>query len=239
MTLMEVIVALGIMAIMMAGILAALMQTRRLSSASVAQNCALTIVQGYVEQLKNMPLNVFVNAAPNDQNLNPNLNPGVHGFNLFTVKDQSLPVGGLNPTSQLWTTPTSSASLASLLGATPGVTPTGAVDNLQRFDMDNVANATPTTWAAIWPNGTSGANTTLTPYPVYNASYPNDNNWQPGTTDLHMNFWVQIWDLTPTATSMCKAYGFVIVYTWQYVDGGRVRYAMDSVRSVRSAVQTF
>jgi hypothetical protein len=105
------------------------------------------------------------------------------------------------------------------------VTPTGVVDNLQSFDMDARTNAGTTTWAAIWP----GANTALTPYP----------STTPGKSDLRMNFWVQISDLTPTASSKCKAYGMVIVYTWQYVDGNKIRYAMDSVRTVRSAVQTF
>jgi hypothetical protein len=249
MTLVEVAVAMGVMSIMMGGILAALMQTRRLGSASVAQSCALTVVQGYIEQLKNMPLQQFVNSLPTDPQDNPNLTAS---FILDTVKDQSLPIGGLNPTSKLATTPTTTtlttgtaglpgyytslaAEIATLTGATPGVTPAGVEDNLQRFDMDSRTAANNTTWAAIWP----GANTALSPYPAYNASYPNDTNWQPGTTDLRMNFWVKIFDLTPTASSKCKAYGFIIVYTWQYLDGARIRYAMDSVRSVRSAVPTY
>jgi type II secretory pathway pseudopilin PulG len=62
MTLAEVVVALGVMAVVMAGILATFMQTRRLAAASVAQNCAVTIVQGYVEQLKGLKLHDFVNA---------------------------------------------------------------------------------------------------------------------------------------------------------------------------------
>ena len=215
MTLVEVITALGIMSIMMVGILAALMQTRRLASASVAQNCALTIVQGYVEQLKNTPLQQFINANPADAQIKPIL---TSSFVLPTMKDQN------NTTIYLSTTK-STVSLSTLTGSPPGITPADVVDNLQTFDMDIRTNAATTTWAAIWP----GANTTLTPYPTTT----------PGVTDLRMNFWVQITDLTPSASAKCKAYGFVIVYTWQYLDGGRIRYAMDSVRSIRSAVQTF
>lgn len=215
MTLVEVIVALGVMSIMMAGVLAALLQTRRLASASVAQNCALTIVQGYIEQLKNMPLQQFVNASPVDTQNSPNLTTS---FVLPTLKDQTSTVITLS------TTP-STVSLATLTGAVPGVTPAGAVDNLQTFSTDSQSAAGTTTWGAIWP----GANTTLTAYPTTT----------PGKTDLRMNFWVHISDLTPTSAAKCKAYGFVIVYTWQFVDGGRVKYTMDSVRSIRSAVQTF
>ncbi len=215
MTLIEVVTALGIMTIMMAAMLAALMQTRRLASASVAQNCALTIVQGYIEQLKNTPLQQFVNASPTDTQNNPQLTTS---FVLPTLKDQSTTV------IQLSTTP-SSVALSTMAAATPGTTPTGVVDNLQSFDMDSRAAAGTTTWAAIWPN----ANTTLTAYP----------STTPGKSDLHMDFWVQISDLTPTSPSKFKAYGLVIFYTWQYVDGGRIKFARDSVRTVRSAVQTF
>ena len=125
---------------------------------------------------------------------------------------------------QLTTTP-STVALATMINATWGVTPTGVVDNLQTFDMDSRINSGTTTWASIWP----GANTTLTAYP----------STTPGNSDLRMNFWVQVTDLTPTAGSKCKAYGVTIVYTWQYVDGGRIKYRMDSVRIIRSAVQTY
>ncbi len=215
MTLIEVVTAMGIMGIMMVGVLTAFLQTRRLASASIAQSCALTIVQGYVEQLKNMPLQQFVNSLPTDPQDNPNLTTS---FVLPTMKDQNATL------ISLATTP-STVAIATMTGATPGVTPTGVVDNLQTFDMDSQVAAGATTWAAIWP----GANTTLTAYPTTT----------PGKSDLRMNFWVQVSDLSPNASPKCKAYGFIIVYTWQYVDGGRIRYAMDSVRSVRSAVQTF
>lgn len=215
MTLVEVVTALGVMAIMMAGVLTAFMQTRRLAGASVAQNCAITIVQGYIEQLKNIPLQQFINSNPVDTQNNPNLTVS---FVLPTLKDQS------GTAVNLATTPTS-VTLATMENATAGTTPTGVVDNLQRFDMDITTAGTATTWAAIWP----GANTSLTAYP----------STVPRTTDLRMNFWVQISDLTPSSSAKCKAYGFVIFYTWQFVDGGRIKYSKGSVRSIRSAVQTF
>lgn len=215
MTLAEIMVAMGVMALVMGGVLSSLMQTRRLAASSVAQNCAITIVQGYIEQLKNMPLQQFVNANPTDTQDNPQL---ATSFVLPTMKDQ------LNTSVQLATTP-STVALSTLTGGTPGITPTGVVDNLQSFDMDSRSTSGTTTWAAAWP----GANTTLTPYP----------STTPAKSDLRMNFWVQISDLTPSASAKCKAYGIVIVYTWQYLDGGRVKYVKDSVRSVRSAVQTF
>ena len=185
-----------------------------------------------------MDLKSFVNALPTDTQNTPNI---TNSYLLPTRKDQTTQVN-LNdpPPNALWTTPPA-VPLATMTGATPGVTPVpstgmpGVVDNLQTFDMNSQAGAATTTWDVVWPK----ANHALTPYPAYDARYPTNTNPTPGVSDLHMNFWVQITDLTPNATPLCKAYGIVIVYTWQYVDGAKVKYAMDTVRTVRSAVQTF
>lgn len=202
---------MGLMAVMMTSVLAAFIQTRRLAASSVAQSCAVTIVQGYIEQLKNIPLQNFINADAADPQNNPRLTVS---FELPTMKDQSA-----TPIT-LFTTP-STVATSTLTGGTPGVTPSGAVDNLQAFDMDSRALTSTNTWAAIWPGATAFPSST------------------PGRSDLRMNFWVQITDLTPTSSPKCKAYGILIVYTWQYTNGSRVVYNKDSVRTVRSAVQTF
>lgn len=214
MTLVEVMVALSVMVIVLVGVLATFIQSRRLTAATLAQNCALTIVQGYVEQLKNLPLKDFVNASPTDPQDNPNITTS---FTLPTIKDQE---SAASSDIELTTTP-STVDSSLLLNATPGTTPTGAVDNLQSFklDVDNAAGTT--TWKAAWPNAKTFPSTT------------------PGTNDLLMNFWVQITDLTPSSSAKCKAYGVLIVYTWQFKDGVRVHYVSGSVRTIRSAIQTF
>ena len=215
MTLVEVVVAVGVLAMLLGGILTSLVQMRRQAAASVAQATALTIVQGYIEQIKNIPLQQFVNSDPADKQNNPRLTVS---FALPTLKDQS------STAVPLYTTQ-STVPLYTLTGARPGVTPTGGVDNLQSFDMDSRAIAGTATWAAIWP----GANSALNPYPTT----------IPGKTDLRTNFWVQISDLTPASSAQSKVYSVVIVYTWQYLDGGNIKYRMDSVRTMRSAVQTY
>ena len=138
MTLVEVAVAMGVMTIMVAGVLTAFMQTRRLAASSVAQNCAITIVQGYIEQLKNMPLQQFVNASAADTMNNPNLTVS---FELPTMKDQT------DTDVEIVTTPSTGAT-STLTGGTPGVTPSGVYDNLQSFDMDSRSLAGTTTWVA-------------------------------------------------------------------------------------------
>ena len=229
MTLIEVIMALAVMLILIAGVLATFVQSRRLSAASIAQSCATTIVEGYIEQLKNIPLFQFINGGGAQSEV-PQLGTS---FVLPTMKDQ---VAG-HAWIQLATTP-STVSAATMLNATPGTTPANVVDNLQSFDMDNRSATGTTTWALAWPNARNyppspPATPVTTPAtPTYVANIP-------GLNDLRMNFWVQISDLTPTAPPKSKAYGILIVYTYQYIDGGKVKYVQNSVRTIRSAVQTF
>ncbi len=206
---------MSILAMVMVGVLTSLIQTRRTTQANIAHSTAFTIAQGYIEQIKNIPLQTFVNASPSDTQNTPNLSVS---YVLPTLKDQSSTV------IQLSTTP-SSVAASTLTGATPGVTPSGVVDNLQSFDMDSQSTSSTVTWTTAWP----GANTTLTPYP----------STTPGLTDLRMNFWVKITDLTPSASPMCKCYGILLVYAWQYIDGVKIKYQMDTVSTMRSAVQTF
>ena len=53
-TMVEVMVSLGVLAMLMLGLFAALLQSRRLTEASIYQNSANTVIQGYIEQMKNM-----------------------------------------------------------------------------------------------------------------------------------------------------------------------------------------
>ncbi|BET68357.1 hypothetical protein ASA1KI_32750 [Opitutales bacterium ASA1] len=54
MSLIEVMSGMAILTLVAVGILASLLQSRRLTEGSIAQNTAVTIAQGYLEQLKSM-----------------------------------------------------------------------------------------------------------------------------------------------------------------------------------------
>ncbi len=57
MTLVEVMIGLGIFSIVAASTIAAMMQSRRLTEASLRQNTAQVTAHGYLEQLKGLPFN--------------------------------------------------------------------------------------------------------------------------------------------------------------------------------------
>jgi type II secretory pathway pseudopilin PulG len=221
MTLTEVMVALFILSCSISGILAVQLQSRRLTEGSVYQNTALTIVQGYLEQMKNMNMN----------QLYPTPTVGISALFNDSTTDYIQCCTGAVP---------------ALNTITPGVTPGGAgiVDNLRGFDMTKDPKATTET-STDTTNGATTAQvawTTVWPKAIGYATAA--SNGVPGSTtgnnDLHLNLWVWVQDLSNSTTTNAKqVYGITIIYTWQYLDGGRTRYAIGSVRNIRSIVPSF
>jgi len=226
MTLVELMFAVGIVTIAVGGIFATFLQSRRLTEGSVYQNAALTIVQGYIEQIKNMDLGQMLGSTTNDSNGNPIPATGSYSIPVYYDKNT---IDALKTSTG---TPPTIASINS------GVTPTGVQDNLKGIDMakdldavamNNVddlsyamtANAT---WQSVWPGALD-----------YTTAVPASTT---GKKDLHMNVWIWIKDESVAAQRSTKIYSITVIYTWAYTDGGRVRYATDIVRSLRSAVAT-
>ncbi len=223
MTLLEVAIALSILALSLGGILAALVQSRRLTEGSVSQNTALTIVQGYVEQMKNMELKDIVNAATDPASGGtPNLGTSFSILTRYKEPPSSGADDGLDPLQTSTGTPPALSTL------TPGVTPSGVVDNLKDFPDNSGLQGAATAWSTTW----SGAQNYPTPSSLVQTStaYPGD---------LHLNMWVWVQDLSGTTSNAAEVYGITVIYTWQYKDGAKIRYLMGAVRSVRSAVPSF
>ncbi len=227
MSLIEVMIALGILAITLAGVLAALVQSRRLTEGSLAQNSALTIVQGYMEQIKNMEISQVANF---DANGNAQLGSS---FSLPTLIDQNTP----DPLQTSVGTPPALGSFVS--GKTPSGL--GIIDNLKDYDL--VKDST-----ALTMNATDNSTTATTTQVAWNTIWPNALNFPlttggavatAGKSDLHVNIWVWITDMTSASAKATKVYGVTLIYTWQFLDGGKTSYAVGTVRSIRSSVPTF
>lgn len=230
MTLVEVVIALSILALSLGGILAALIQSRRLTEGSVAQNSALTIVQGYVEQMKNMELMQIVNSATDPASGGiPSLGSS---FNIPTRFKEPPTTGSDNGLDTLNTSTGAPPSLSLLKpGVTPSVNPAPGggtiVDNLKDFSDNSGLQGTATAWSTIWPH----AQNFPTPSSLVQTStaYPGD---------LHLNMWVWVQDLSGTTPNATAVYGITLIYTWQFTDGNKIRYLTGTVRSIRSAVPT-
>lgn len=127
-TLAEIMISATIMALLMGGIMAMIMQSRRLTEGSIVQNCVVTIVQGYMEQMKNME---YALVAPSGASASPVVT-------IPTMLDETT----ADTLTVSWGSPPSSMPAL-------GTTPTGAVDNAK-----SVAIRTP----AVTPSDTLSIN---------------------------------------------------------------------------------
>lgn len=132
------------MALLMAGLMAMIMQSRRLTEGSIVQNCVVTILQGYIEQMKNMDYNSLA------------ISPSAAGTTLTipTQLDEATP----DPLTLSWgTAPTSMPAL--------GTTPTGAVDNSKSVVIRTPATVPSDTLSLniwVWVQDLTGSATNVT-----------------------------------------------------------------------------
>jgi Tfp pilus assembly protein PilV len=180
-TLVEVLIASLVMTILLGGLLALMIQSRRLTDGSVLQNSAVTILQGYIEQMKNMD---YASLA-----ISPSSAPGTP-IAVPTVLDEVTP----DPLTVSWGSPPTTLPAI-------GTTPSNAIDNVKNIAMKN---------PAVTPADT-----------------------------LSITIWLWVQDLTGTATDVTNSKAVTMIYTYQFRDGGRLRYFRGSIRTIRSIVPSF
>lgn len=130
-TLVEVLIASLVLTVTSAGILAMIIQSRRLTEGSIVQNSVVTIMQGYIEQLKSLEYGLLAVSLPTAPSVNPTLP---------TVLDEATP----DPLTLSWGSPPTALPAI-------GTTPTGAVTNTKSIAIKNPAvNPNDTLTLTIW-----------------------------------------------------------------------------------------
>ncbi len=241
MTLLELFVASSMVLLAIAGVLGTMVQSRRVTEQNVTRNTALTIVQGYMEQLKRMPVGSLIGATSVDAKGYPIMSTAA-SYTVPTVRGGDPVTTGIAVNDPLTVIPLSTTAgyPPDLSSFTPGVSTSAVADNLRNFDMQKDLSAT---------NAESADTTATTGLVAWKTCWPQAKAWPPytgntlvtdkaGITDLKLNLWVWVKDLTGTSSHAFNVYGITIIYTYQVQDGSRVRYVMGSVRSVRSNVPT-
>lgn len=184
-SLVEVLVASTLMAIVTLSLLSATMQSRRMTEGSILQIAALNVVQGYIEQMKSIDYVMLKNSEPSGTveiitRLDHDSEDGINEEKKLTLSNGEAPT-----------------TLPAL-----GTSPTGAVDNV----LPDVYISTP-------------------------ATSPNDK--------LTITLWVWVKDLTGSIAAIDKAKSIHVIYTYEYLDGGRKRTYRRQLRSIRSEVPTY
>ena len=160
-TVVEVMIACGILAIVVLGVLQGMLQSRRMTEGSIRQATTASLVQGYLEQIKNLKFASTSNALPSS----PATSPGT------TVADWQAYVGtpgtdDSNPTLLLKDSGQNDVIFCLCVGAAPttlpdiSTLPSDVSYHTESVDIDNInSNADNTTlnmW--IWINPLTGTN---------------------------------------------------------------------------------
>ena len=213
-TIVEIAVSMTILALVMIGIIAVMVQSRRTTEGSIYQNSANTIVQGYIEQMKNMELSDLP----------------------YYTREGSLVAGSGTATDAnlAYYLYTSNALTA---GPQSGCTANNSIPT--RFDESTrdplfISSGTPPDIATIRPGAAA-------PSGVVDNVKLVDINQTPSTNldDLQIRLWVWIQDLTDGAVGATTVRSITVIYQWRVKDGSRFRYSIGTVRTIRSDVPTF
>ncbi|HXA81353.1 MAG TPA: hypothetical protein VNV14_08775, partial [Opitutaceae bacterium] len=129
MTLVEVMTALLIATLVFCGVIAVLIQSRRLTEGSVAQNAALSAVESYIEQMKCM----------NANNLTATPIPTQKNYDSTDLSGQLTPSTGTPP------------KLSSFTPGNTSTAPAGVVDNLQDIPSNVNSPGATIAWTNLWP----------------------------------------------------------------------------------------
>lgn len=136
MTLVEVATAVGLIAMISTSLIAASILTRRLTEIAVYQSSVAAIMQGYLEQIKNMPYDMLPISPPAGTSMTASTYVGQ--YSLATQKDDVT----ADPLILSPLAPLTPASLS------PPAVPTSVYDNTKTFDVNRAADLTLHIW--VW-----------------------------------------------------------------------------------------
>lgn len=144
MTLVEVVVATVVVAIVSTGLIATSMLTRRLTEISVYQSSVASIMQGYLEQIKNMPYDLL----PLSPAAGANMADALYStqYSLPTQKDDVT-------ADPLVLSPMSPLTPANI---SPPTVPSAVYDNVKVFDVNRAADLSIHIWVWIEDRTPSG-----------------------------------------------------------------------------------
>jgi len=136
MTLVEVATAVGLIALISTSLIAASILTRRLTEIAVYQSSVAAIMQGYLEQVKNMPYDMLPLSPPSGTSTSGSTYAS--SYSLATQKDDVT-------ADPLILSPLSPLTPASL---SPPTIPSGVYDNVKTFEVNRANDLTIHIW--VW-----------------------------------------------------------------------------------------
>ncbi|MBC8011691.1 MAG: prepilin-type N-terminal cleavage/methylation domain-containing protein [Burkholderiales bacterium] len=160
-TLVEVMIAAMVLAMLSVGILATLIQSRKLTEGSLYQSSANTVMQGYVEQIKNMEFADLPYTTSSGSVVSGSVAGSPSTLLTRSINRVLNTSGEMENASDalLISTATTIPALNTILNA---ATPTGVVENIKLFDINNTpSNTNDDLRLRIWLWITDASNTSV------------------------------------------------------------------------------
>jgi hypothetical protein len=136
MTLVEVITAMCIVALTSTSLIAASVLVRRLTEVAVYQSSVVAIMQGYLEQIKNMPFEALPLSPANGTSTSASTYTTI--YKIETLRDDIT-------ADPLYVSPLAPLSPANI---SAGTVPSGVYDNVKTFDVNRAGDLTLHIW--VW-----------------------------------------------------------------------------------------
>ncbi|MDQ1249778.1 MAG: hypothetical protein QG597_4154 [Actinomycetota bacterium] len=148
MTLVEVVTAMCLIALVSTSLISASVLIRRLTEVAVYQSSVAAIMQGYLEQIKNMPYDMLPISPPSGTTMSASTYTTM--YSLATQKDDVT----ADPLVLSPGTPLAPANLS------PPTVPSAVYDNSKLFDVNRAEDLTIHIWVWIEDKTPSGSSTT-------------------------------------------------------------------------------
>lgn len=207
-TLIEVMVASLVLTLVMVSTINVLIQNRKVTETSIFQNAAMTVIQGYMEQIKEAK---FATVC-------------YYKDGVLVPADTDDPIEGL-------TTEQRAKAIKTALNNTD-VDTMGNEDGETITDYLMISSGTPIAVTAVTPGGATPTGV------VDNYKVVDVNQTASKTDDLQLRIWVWVDDISAPAVDATQVRSIKLIYQWKMTANPEARWYVGAARTMRSSVPT-
>lgn len=207
-TLVEVMISSLVLSLVMFGSMSALVQNRKLTETSIFQNAAMTVIQGYMEQIKEAKFSTV-----------PYYRDGV-----LVPANTDDPIEGL-------ATENRAKAIKTYLNNTD-VDTVGNENGETITDYLLISSGTPIAATAVVPGGPAPTGV------IDNLKIIDVNQTESKKDDLRLRIWVWVDDISSPSIDATQVRSIKLIYQWKMTDNPTARWFVGSARTMRSSVPT-
>ena len=207
-TLIEVMIASLVLTLVMFSSMNVLLQNRKVTETSIFQNAAMTVVQGYMEQVKEAKFSTVC----------------YYKDGVLVPANTDDPIEGLTSEQR-------AKAIKTYLNNTD-VDTIGNEDGETITDYLMISSGTPIAVTNVTPGGTT-PNGVIDNYKIIDV-----NQTAAKEDDLHLRIWVWVDDISAPTIDATQVRSIKLIYQWKMTNNPKARWYVGAARTMRSSVPT-